>query len=66
MCTIFALTHEVGIGGSRHTGSGHGDPPGPRPAYPLTGWGGLDKTPLSQVWGYTPEITVLEEAAEGK
>lgn len=64
MYTMFALTHEVGTGGRRHRGSGHGDPPGPRPACPSADWGGSDRTPPSLVWDYTPETTALEEAAE--
>lgn len=60
------LTREVGNGGRQHRGSGHGDPPGPRPACPSAGWGGSDRTPLSLVWGYRLETTVLEKAAERK
>lgn len=61
---MFALTREVGTGGHLHRGSGLGDPPGPRPAYPSTGWGGSDRDHPSPVWGYTLEITALEKAAE--
>lgn len=61
---VFALTREVGIGARRHRGSGHGDPPGPRPACPSVGWGGSDRTHPSPVWGYTLEITALEKATE--
>lgn len=61
---MFALTLEVGIEGSQHTGSGPGAPPGPRPAYPSAGWGGSDRTPPSLVWGYTLEIIALKERKE--
>ena len=64
--TMFALTREVGTEGHLHRGSGHGDPPGPRPACPSAGWGGSDRTPLSLVWDYTLETTALGEAELNK
>lgn len=66
MYTTFSLTHEVGTGGRRRKDSGHGDPPGPRPACPSAGWGGSGRTPPSLVWDCTLETTALEEAAERK
>ena len=66
MYLCFALTHEVDSGGSQHRDSGHGDLPGPRLAYPSTGWGDSDRPLPSLVWGYTLEITALEKAAGRK
>lgn len=63
---MFGLTHEAGTEGHQHRGSGHGDPPGPRLAYPSAGWGGLDRTPPCPVWGYILETKALMEAAVKK
>lgn len=56
---VFIFTHEVDTVGRRHRGSGPGVRPDPRPAYPSAGWGGSNRTPPSQVWGYTLGTAVL-------
>ncbi len=64
MSSLFALTLEVGTGGCQHRDSGHGDPPGPKPACPSVGWGGSNRTLPSLVWDCTLGTTALEVAAE--
>lgn len=58
---VFIFTHEVDTVDHRRRDSGPGDCPGPTPACPLADWGGSDRTPPSQVWGYTLGIATLRK-----
>lgn len=50
---VYFFTHEVDTVGHQHKDSGPGDRPDPRLACPSADWGGSDRTPPFQVWGYT-------------